>query len=141
MGDLSRRARFEVLPQLVTDHLQLHRLDELADSGAGSILCTCSTIGAMAEGIGAAAQAAQIPIWQNRVGTMFSTFFTGTQVYDWPSAKASDTGRFGEFFQGMLEQGIYIAPSQFEAGFMSSVHGEAEIEATIAAAERTFRGW
>jgi glutamate-1-semialdehyde 2,1-aminomutase len=93
----------------------------------------------LAEGIGAAAQAAGIPVWQNRVGTMFATFFTDTQVRVWPTAKTSDTQRFGKFFKGMLEQGVYLAPSQFEAGFMSTVHSDADIQATISAAVESLR--
>lgn len=95
----------------------------------------------LAAGIGAAAQEAGIPLWQNRVGTMFASFFTSEPVKDWPSAKSSDTQMFGKFFQGMLERGVYLAPSQFEAGFMSGAHGQEEIEATIHAAAETFRSW
>ena len=95
----------------------------------------------LAEGIGTAAKNAGIPVWQNRVGTMFATFFTENPVTDWPSAKTCDTAVFGKFFQGMLERGVYLAPSQFEAGFMSTAHGEAEIQATIQAAEETFKTW
>jgi glutamate-1-semialdehyde 2,1-aminomutase len=95
----------------------------------------------LADGIGSAAREAGIPVWQNRAGTMFATFYTDQPVRDWPSAKTSDTEVFGRFFQGMLEKGIYLAPSQFEAGFMSTVHELVEIEATIAAAQETFRIW
>jgi glutamate-1-semialdehyde 2,1-aminomutase len=95
----------------------------------------------LAAGIGKAAKDAGIPVWQNRVGTMFATFFTENPVKDWPSAKICDTNIFGRFFQGMLGRGVYLAPSQFEAGFMSTTHGEAEIQATIQAAEETFKTW
>jgi glutamate-1-semialdehyde 2,1-aminomutase len=95
----------------------------------------------LTNGIGAAAKEAGIPITQNRVGTMFATFFTETPVTDWSSAKTSDTKMFGKFFQGMLERGVYLAPSQFEAGFMSTAHGEAEIDITIQAAGETFQSW
>lgn len=95
----------------------------------------------LAEGIGSAAKDAGIPVWQNRVGTMFSTFCTDKRVTDWPSAKTSDTDVFGKFFQGMLERGVYLAPSQFEAGFMSTAHGDAEIDATVDAASETFKSW
>ena len=96
---------------------------------------------ALAEGIGFAAREAGIPIWQNRAGSMFATFFTATPVRDWPTAKTSDTEVFGKYFRGMLERGIYLAPSQFEAGFMSTAHRETEIEATINAAAETFKTW
>lgn len=93
----------------------------------------------LAAGIKAAAVDAGVPIWQNRVGTMFASFFSEKAVSDWPSAKESDTERFGKFFQEMLKQGVYLAPSQFEAGFMSTVHGDEEIEATVAAAAKSFK--
>jgi glutamate-1-semialdehyde 2,1-aminomutase len=95
----------------------------------------------LAQGIGEAAEAASIPVWQNRAGTMFATFFTENPVKDWPSAKTSDTEIFGKFFRGMLERGVYLAPSQFEAGFMSAAHTAREIEATIQAARETFKAW
>ena len=69
---------------------------------------------------------------------MFGLFFTDQPVTDWPTAKRSDIQRFGRYFQSMLAQGIYLAPSQFEAGFLSTAHGEAEIDATINAAARAF---
>jgi glutamate-1-semialdehyde 2,1-aminomutase len=90
-------------------------------------------------GIGDAARNAGIPVQQNKVGTMFATFFTETPVVDWNTAKTSDIERFGRFFQTMLEEGIYIAPSQFEAGFMSTVHDEPTITATIRAAEKAMK--
>ena len=80
-----------------------------------------------------------MPITQTRAGTMFCTFFTSEPVTDYASAKGADTERFGCFFQAMLEQGVYLAPSQFEAGFMSIVHTDDVIEATIAAARSAFR--
>ncbi len=70
----------------------------------------------------------------NRVGSMFTFFFTEGPVTDWESAKRCDTARFGRFFQGMLERGIYLAPSQFEAAFLSAAHSEEDIEKTIQAA-------
>ncbi|MBL7162496.1 MAG: glutamate-1-semialdehyde 2,1-aminomutase [Anaerolineales bacterium] len=96
---------------------------------------------ALTQGIGTAARDAGIPIWQNRVGTMFATFFTETPVTDWPTAKTSDTEVFGKYFQDMLERGIYLAPSQFEASFMSTAHGDVETKATITAAKETFGTW
>ncbi|MFQ6015567.1 MAG: glutamate-1-semialdehyde 2,1-aminomutase [Anaerolineae bacterium] len=90
-------------------------------------------------GIGAAAEEAGIPIFQTRVGTMFCLFFTDQAVTDYASAKSSDTARYAHYFQGMLERGVYLAPSQFEAGFMSLVHGQEEIERTIEAAAEVMR--
>jgi glutamate-1-semialdehyde 2,1-aminomutase len=70
----------------------------------------------------------------NRVGSMFTFFFTDGPVTDWESAKRCDTARFGSFFRGMLERGIYLAPSQFEAAFVSAAHTDDDIRRTIAAA-------
>jgi glutamate-1-semialdehyde 2,1-aminomutase len=93
----------------------------------------------LSQGLKLAAQEANVAVWQNRVGTMFSLFFTDKPVSDWPSAKTSDTARFAQYFHRMLEQGIYLAPSQFEAGFMSSVHRVEEIDQTIEAARHAFK--
>ena len=94
---------------------------------------------ALADGIADAAARAGVPAYSTRVGTMFTIFFTGQTVIDYTSAKTSDTARFGRYFQGMLERGIYIAPSQFEAGFMSLVHGDKDIEHTIRSAAESLR--
>ena len=92
----------------------------------------------LCQGIGQAAAEAGIPVYQTRVGTMFSTFFTEVPVTDYASAKESDTERFGRFFQGMLERGVYLAPSQFEAGFTSTAHTTEVIDATVEAAQGAF---
>jgi glutamate-1-semialdehyde 2,1-aminomutase len=70
----------------------------------------------------------------NRVGAMFTFFFTDRPVTDWESAKRSDTAKFGRFFRAMLERGIYLAPSQFEAAFLSAAHSEEDIRRTTEAA-------
>jgi len=75
----------------------------------------------------------------NRVGSMFTFFFTPDPVTDWESAKRSDTGRFKEFFHWMLDCGIYLAPSQFEAGFVSTAHSDRDITQTVEAAQAFFR--
>ena len=78
--------------------------------------------------------AAPAGVTVNRVGSMFTYFFTDQPVTDWDSAKKSDTRRFAKFFHWMLERGVYLAPSQFEAAFLSAAHSDADIDATIAAA-------
>jgi glutamate-1-semialdehyde 2,1-aminomutase len=89
-------------------------------------------------------RAAQLTAWTppgvtvNRVGSMFTYFFTDQPVTDWDTAKRSDTARFGKFFHFMLERGVYLAPSQFEAGFVSAAHSEADIQATVDAAREFF---
>ena len=69
---------------------------------------------------------------------MFTFFFTNGPVTDWETAKVSDAARFGRFFRAMLERGIYLAPSQFEAAFLSAAHTDADIDATIGAAREAF---
>jgi glutamate-1-semialdehyde 2,1-aminomutase len=75
----------------------------------------------------------------NRVGSMFTFFFTSSPVTDYESAKHSDTARFARFFRAMLERGIYLAPSQFEAAFLSAAHSPEDIQQTIAAAREAFQ--
>jgi glutamate-1-semialdehyde 2,1-aminomutase len=74
----------------------------------------------------------------NRVGSMFTFFFTDQPVVDYETAKRSDTRRFAAFFHHMLEHGVYLAPSQFEAGFVSAAHSNADIADTVAAAKEFF---
>ena len=82
------------------------------------------------------AEEAGVPATINRVGSMMTLFFTAGPVVDFESASASDVKRFATYFHGMLEGGVYLAPSQFEALFVSLAHGEAEIEATVEAARK-----
>jgi glutamate-1-semialdehyde 2,1-aminomutase len=93
----------------------------------------------LAEGLGKEAKQAGIPLVQHRVGSMMTSFFTSEPVVDWNSAKRSDTKRYGQFFHRMLEQGVYLAPSQFEAAFLSTAHTAADIERTIKAARVAFK--
>lgn len=98
------------------------RLDKLADM--------------LATGLAEAAAAAGIPVQQNRVASMQTLFFTEEPVTDYDSAKKSDTARYGQFFQGMLEEGVHLAPSQFEAAFVSVAHKEEHIDKTVTAAKK-----
>ncbi len=93
----------------------------------------------LCDGLAKAAKSAGLNIWANRVGAMFSSFFTGIEVFDAATAKTSDTQKFSRYFASMLEEGIYLAPSQFEAGFMSLAHSDADIEKTISSAEKSFK--
>ncbi|HSW64928.1 MAG TPA: glutamate-1-semialdehyde 2,1-aminomutase [Dissulfurispiraceae bacterium] len=90
-------------------------------------------------GLKDAAKKAGVSAKLYRAGTMFCTYFTDVDVVDYATAKTADTAHFGRFFMKMLEQGIYLAPSQFEAGFVSLAHGKADIDATVEAAFRAFR--
>lgn len=92
----------------------------------------------LTDGILGAARKAGVPFSVNRVGAMFGLFFTNETVESYAQATAADVAAFNRFFHGMLERGVYLAPSAFEAGFVSSAHGDAEIEATIDAATATF---
>ena len=94
-----------------------------------------------AGGIARAALAAAPPagVTVNRVGSMFTFFFHDGPVTDWESARRSDTARFGRFFRHMLDRGIYLAPSQYEAAFVSAVHTDEDVQKTLAAA-RSFAG-
>lgn len=92
----------------------------------------------LCEGLEAAAQASGIAFTTNHVCGMFGLFFTDQRVNSYAAAMQSDAARFRRFFHGMLERGFYFAPSAFEAGFMSAAHGDAEIDATIAAAREVF---
>src|SRR6185503_1644300 len=92
----------------------------------------------LCDGVAAAASDAGIPTITNRVGSMWTTFFTKEPVVDWDSANKSDRARYGKFFHAMLDEGVYLAPSQFEAGFVSATHTDEIIEKTIEAARRAF---
>ncbi|MBA1146852.1 glutamate-1-semialdehyde 2,1-aminomutase [Ectothiorhodospiraceae bacterium WFHF3C12] len=92
----------------------------------------------LAEGMVERARAAGIPLTANQAGTMFGVFFTDEQVTRFDQVQASDVERFKRFFHGMLEEGVYLAPSAFEAGFVSTAHDDAAIDATLEAAERVF---
>jgi len=75
----------------------------------------------------------------NRFGSLLSCFFTGQAVRDFSTAVTSDTGRYKIFFQSMLQQGIYLPPSQFEAWFISAAHSEEDINKTVEAGEQALR--
>jgi glutamate-1-semialdehyde 2,1-aminomutase len=90
----------------------------------------------LVDGIAAIARERGIPLVSNRVGSMFTGFFTDAPVTDYATAKKSDTARFGKFFHAMLDAGVYLAPSQFEAAFVSLAHDGRAIDRTIEAARR-----
>jgi glutamate-1-semialdehyde 2,1-aminomutase len=90
-------------------------------------------------GMRIAAKSAGVPVQFNRCGSMFCAYFTSEPVWNLADAMKSDRARFTKFFQGMLREGIYLAPSQFEAGFISTAHTVADLEATIRAAAKVLR--
>ena len=101
------------------------RMDRLAD--------------ALVDGVRHAAEARGVPLQVNRCGSMFTCFFADAPVVDYATAKASDTERYAAFFRGMLERGVLLAPSQFEAGFVSAAHTDDDIDAFIDAASEALR--
>ncbi len=92
----------------------------------------------VANGVAAAAREAEIAVTFNRVGSMFTWFFNPSPVRNWDDAAKCDTAAFAAFHRAMLDAGIYLPPSQFEAAFLSTAHGEEEIERTITAARKAF---
>jgi len=92
----------------------------------------------LCDGLEAAAAQAGVPLTTNRVGAMFGLFFSADRVDTYAQAVACDTAAFNRFFHAMLARGVYLAPSAFEAGFMSSAHDDEAIGQTIAAAREAF---
>jgi glutamate-1-semialdehyde 2,1-aminomutase len=95
---------------------------------------------ALCEGLLEVTHRAGIAATINRVGSMFTIFFTGTEVSDYASARGCDAAQFARYFRRMLAEGIYLAPSQFEAGFLSIAHTDQDLERTIAAARSSLGG-
>ena len=94
--------------------------------------------GELVAGVAAAAKVAGVPMTHNRVGSMFTWFFTEGPVTDWSSASKSDTEAFGRFFRSMLDSGVYLPPSQYEAAFLSAAHTEEDVQNTVEAAKQAF---
>jgi glutamate-1-semialdehyde 2,1-aminomutase len=93
----------------------------------------------LCEGMSEAAREAGVETVTNRVGSMFTTFFTDAPVTDWPTAARADRERYGRFFHSMLEEGVYLAPSQFEAAFLGVAHTDELLDRTVEAARNSFR--
>ena len=113
-------------------------LEELQSTGA---YCKLEELSEQLEaGMKDAAKAANIPVRFNCIGSMFCGYFTDSPVHNLADAMKSDRERFKKFFHGMLEEGIYLAPSQFEAGFISTAHSSEAIEKTVRAAFKVIKG-
>jgi glutamate-1-semialdehyde 2,1-aminomutase len=116
----------------------LANLDELT---SGKNYERLEQLGAQLEaGMRAAAQSAGVPVVFNRCGSMFCGYFTSEPVWNLADAMKADRERFKKFFHGMLDAGVYLAPSQFEAGFISTAHSEADIAKTISTAAAVIKG-
>jgi glutamate-1-semialdehyde 2,1-aminomutase len=112
-------------------------LKALADSSIYSKLEASTR--AILEGLRAAAASAGVPFTTAQVGSMFGLFFTErAAIESYAQVTACNVGAFNKFFHAMLDRGVYLAPSAFEAGFVSAAHGTREIEATLAAAQAAF---
>ncbi|HYP20319.1 MAG TPA: aminotransferase class III-fold pyridoxal phosphate-dependent enzyme, partial [Chloroflexia bacterium] len=98
------------------------------------------TARSLASGFEGAARAAGVPLRATSVGSMWGFFFTEQPVTDYASAKRADTKLYARFFHAMLERGVYLAPSQFEAAFVSTQHDTQEVERTVQAAHDAFTG-
>jgi len=98
-----------------------------------------SLAGVLVEKVAAAAEAAGVKLSANRAGSMFTWFFQAGKVTDWESAAKSDTVAFGKWHRAMLERGVYLPPSQFEAAFLSAAHTEDDVRRTVEAAAEAFR--
>jgi glutamate-1-semialdehyde 2,1-aminomutase len=98
-----------------------------------------ATARAVFDGVAAEAKKAGVALTRNRVGSMGTWFFTPGPVTNYEQAACSDTAAFGRFHRAMLDQGVWLPPSQFEAAFVSTTHGEADVQATIAAAREAFQ--
>ena len=92
----------------------------------------------LVDGVAAAAKDAGVALSSNRVGSMFTWFFNQGPVTDWDTASKSNTEAFGKFFRSMLDQGVYLPPSQYEATFLGATHSEEDVQKTIAAAKLAF---
>src|SRR5439155_12354079 len=112
-------------------------LEELVSSDAYAKLETSGN--QLQAGMSHAAKSAGIPVQFNRCGSMFCCYFTSEPVHNLADAMKSDRARFAKYFHGMLAEGIYLAPSQFEAGFLSTAHTAADLNKTLAAAEKVLK--
>jgi len=122
---LAMTAGYETLSILLEEHDFYSRLEAKSRRLAEGIQGTMTSLG--------------LPLTQNRVGSMATLFFTPVRVRDYATALNADTNRFALYFRAMLERGIYLAPSQFEAGFVSIAHSEQDIDRTIEANREALR--
>jgi glutamate-1-semialdehyde 2,1-aminomutase len=117
----------------------LATLSHLRDHGAEIYPRLEKLSAQLVDGVAAAARDAGVTLCSNRVGSMFTWFFTPGPVNDWNSASKSDTDAFGRFFRAMLDHGVYLPPSQYESAFLSTAHTKEDIKKTIAAAKQAFQ--
>ena len=114
-------------------------LEHILANKAGLYPQLDDTTAAIAGGVALVAAEHGVAMTTNRVGSMFTWFFTPDEVYDFATASASDTGMFARFHRAMLERGVWLPPSQYEAAFVCAAHGQVEVDAIVAAAGEAFR--
>ena len=129
-GDVYQAGTLSGNPLAVTAGITT--LKKLAQPGVYEQLENRASV--LADGLSEATQKHGIDAWHSRIGSMLMLYFTPESVTDADGARTADTERFREYFWGLLERGVYIAPSQFEAGFVSLVHSEEDINITVQAA-------
>jgi glutamate-1-semialdehyde 2,1-aminomutase len=112
-------------------------LEEISKPGAWDVAAKAT--GRLTEGIRAEAKSAGVPLTVNALGTMWTAFFTGEPVFDAATARKADSKKFGRFFHALLDRGVYLPPSQFEAAFVSVLHGEKELDLTLSAVREALR--
>ena len=133
-GDVYQAGTLSGNPLAVTAGVTV--LKQLAEPGVYAQLENRAA--ALAEGLAAATQKHGVAAWHSRIGSMLMLYFTPETVTDADGARTADTERYRQYFWGLAERGIYVAPSQFEAGFVSLVHSEEDIEKTVQAATQVF---
>jgi glutamate-1-semialdehyde 2,1-aminomutase len=140
LEELSRRRRKETLTSSRKNQ-SLLTSSPTEKKGTADAYARLEQLGAQLEaGMKDAAKAAGVPVQFNRCGSMFCGYFTSEPVWNLADAMKSDRERFKKFFHGMLEAGVYLAPSQFEAGFISTAHSEKDIEKTAKTAAKVMKG-
>ena len=144
LEELGRRRREESPSELgarnAERRMESERLLTSSPTGEADAYARLEQLGAALEaGLSDAAKSANIPVIFNRCGSMFCSYFTGDPVWNLADAMKADRERFKKFFHGMLAEGVYLAPSQFEAGFLSTAHTEADIAHTMKAAARVMK--
>ena len=147
LEELSRSRREEAHSRSrITHHASYHKENQRlltsspANKRSADAYSQLEHLGAQLEaGLKDAAKTAKIPVRFNRCGSMFCTYFTGEPVNNLADAMKSDRARFAKFFHCLLAQGVYLAPSQFEAGFISTAHTTSDIDQTVTAAAKILR--
>ncbi len=136
---LAMAAGMAVLEELASAECGV-RSAELGTGAPTTVYGRLEELGACLEaGMREAAKAAKVPVQFNRIGSMFCGYFTNQPVHNLADAMHSDRERFKKYFHGMLEEGIYLAPSQFEAGFISAAHTAEDIDKTVKAAAKVMK--